>query len=69
MSNSIGQEIEKQSQPTFNGTYLFICSDCKHYEGGCKCEKGVFIAFEGANISSCVYYETGIKCPHCRRNV
>jgi len=69
MSNSIGQEIEKQSQLISNGTYNFICKDCKNYMGSCVCLKGVFIAFEGANIPLCYFYKQGIKCPHCGRNI
>lgn len=45
----------------------FICASCKNYKGGCGCEKYVFIAFEGANMASCSFYQRGIKCPHCGR--
>lgn len=65
MSNNILSVIERQSTPEFNGIYIFLCTDCVNHTGGCQCSKGVFIAFEGANIPNCCYYERGGECPHC----
>ena len=67
MSNNILAEIVTQSNPDFNGTYSFPCADCVNHTGGCQCNKGIFIAFEGANLSNCIYYERGRKCYHCGR--
>ena len=64
---TIGDEIMRQSQDM--GWENFICESCKHYKGGCICGKGVFIAFVGANMKSCIYAEQSIKCPHCGGNV
>jgi hypothetical protein len=43
----------------------FLCKTCKRYLGGCSCLLGVFIAFEGANLSRCYGYQKGTKCIHC----
>ena len=67
MSNNIKAEIEKQSTTTYDGHVVFLCATCKNHTGGCQCAKGVFIAFEGANIPMCCFYQQGIKCPHCGR--
>lgn len=64
---SISEEIVKQSENM--GWENFLCSSCRNYKGGCACEKGVFIAFTGANLSTCIYYIQGKKCPHCGRIV
>jgi len=42
----------------------FICSSCNNHTGGCQCAKGVFIAFEGANLSACRLYDKSglLKC-------
>ena len=69
MSSSIRDEIEKQSTTTFDGKVTFLCETCKNYKGSCICEKGVFIAFVGANIPLCHFYEQGKKCPYCGRNI
>lgn len=66
-TNSIQTEMARQSQDM--GGLNFICSDCRNYEGGCKCNLGVFIAFTGANMSTCRFYQNGSKCPHCGKNV
>ena len=47
----------------------FICEHCKNYEGGCACAQHIFIAFTGANMEHCHYYERGVKCPYCGRNI
>ena len=65
MSNNVRAEIEKQSQNISPSN--FICSGCKSYKGSCACEMNVFIAFEGANLSTCYFYQRGRKCPHCGR--
>ena len=65
MSKNILKEIEKQSQDVKPEN--FLCFTCKNYKGGCRCEANVFIAFEGANLSSCFAYRQGRKCPHCGR--
>ncbi len=69
MNNTIIEELTHQSTPSLNGTCNFICSECKNYKGSCICEKGVFIAFVGANIPLCSFYEWGKHCPHCGRNI
>lgn len=43
------------------------CLNCRNYKGKLRCEANVFIAFEGANLSMCSFYERGRQCPHCRR--
>lgn len=55
------------SQSVNMGEDNFLCKNCKHYGGACKCEMGIFIAFVNANMSGCVYYPHGHKCPHCGR--
>ncbi len=45
----------------------FRCDTCINYEGDLKCDKGVFIAFTGANLNNCHAYKLGKKCPHCGR--
>ena len=67
MTNSIGDELANQSQDM--GGNNFICISCKNSTGGYGCSKGVFVAFVGANMSQCIYYEKGVSCPHCGRNV
>jgi len=67
MSHGIAEEIVKQSQGA--GWENFVCSVCKNYAGGCVCERGVFIAFEGADVSGCIYQEKGRACPHCGRYI
>ena len=62
-TTNIGDEIYKQSIDM--GWDNFICHDCSNYEEGCKCIKGIFIAFTGANMSGCRYFEKGHKCKHC----
>lgn len=63
---SIGKELERQSVAM--GGDNFICVDCKFHKDGYGCEKNVFVAFVGANMSGCRFYERGVKCPHCGRN-
>ena len=64
----IRNEIERQSQ-NMGDDGCFICEDCTNYAGGRSCEKNVFIAFQGANMSNCIYRSTGKPCPHCGRYV
>lgn len=45
----------------------FICLKCKNYNGTLNCQKNVFIAFEGANMSHCSFWEKGQRCPYCGR--
>jgi len=66
MSSSIQQEMERQSIGM--GQDSFICEGCKFYRGACGCDKGVFIAFVGANMKECTSYRKGMKCPHCGQN-
>ena len=56
------EEMMKQSQPG-----VFLCDSCKNYKGALSCENGVFIAFEGANLSHCRFFVPGKRCPHCGR--
>ena len=55
-------EIYRQSQDICPEN--FLCSSCQNHTGGCQCSKGVFIAFEGANLSLCRMYEEAglLKC-------
>lgn len=63
MSNGIRDEIIKQSRNWEQG--FFLCASCRNYKGALVCENGIFIAFEGANLTHCSYYELGKKCRHC----
>ena len=64
-TNDIREEIARQAQDAF--VYNFSCKTCMNYKGRCCCEKNVFIAFEGANMSGCANYIEGKKCQHCGR--
>jgi len=61
--SSIQVEMIRQSQDL--KPEAFICKRCLSYEGSLKCAKGVFIAFTGANLSGCNWFQVGIKCIHC----
>lgn len=61
--STIIEEINRQSQDL--SPENFRCDKCKNYEGKLVCLKGVFIAFEGANLSVCMFFRPGQKCPHC----
>ncbi len=50
--HSLQDEIWRQSAGI--EPYNFICRSCVNHKGGCGCEKGVFIAFEGANTTGCI---------------
>lgn len=63
MSTSIEEEIWRQSQNM--GQQTFICATCRNYLGGCVCEKGIFIAFEGGNLYNCRLWEPSKRCRHC----
>ena len=63
MSKNISLEVERQSQNTTIDN--FLCQHCIYYKGSLVCENGVFIAFQGANVSGCRFYQCGTKCPHC----
>ncbi len=41
----------------------WVCPQCFNYEGGCKCSKGIFIAFVGGCTLGCWGFEE--KCPTC----
>ncbi|KKL49920.1 hypothetical protein LCGC14_2310640 [marine sediment metagenome] len=43
------------------------CLTCRNYKGQLRCGANVFIAFEGANLAMCSFYERGRKCSHCGR--
>ena len=66
-TNGIIAEINRQSQYIEEDPNPFKCSTCCNYKGALKCGKGIFIAFEGANLSGCFGYEEGNKCRHCGR--
>lgn len=72
MANDIAQEIARQSigpgDPNLFWN-LFWCGHCRNYEGALVCKKGVFIAFEGANLSNCRFFDLGKKCAHCDKIV
>lgn len=59
--NGIKEEMIRQ-HPIPGG---WVCPQCIHYKGKLICEKGIFIAFSGANMSGCCYYNSGKKCHHC----
>ena len=61
--NTIYDEMGKQSNEV--KPQNFVCSSCVYYQGGCGCLKGIFIAYEGANLTHCSYYKEGFRCPHC----
>ena len=63
MGIEILKEMQRQAQG--KGEEHFICKSCTEYNGGLNCEKNVFIAFEGANMSGCQFYRWGRICPHC----
>jgi hypothetical protein len=65
MFSGLEKEMVKQSQNWEQG--VFRCASCLNYKGACTCEKGIFIAFEGANLTHCSYYQQGKKCRHCGR--
>lgn len=64
-SGTLIEEMVKQSQNIEPG--VFLCEQCTNYKGALVCQKGVFIAFEGANLSHCSFFWRGRKCPHCGR--
>jgi hypothetical protein len=63
MSQTILEEMQKQAQGMC--PEKFVCKDCINYKGNLACDKNVFIAFVGANMSSCSFYQWGITCAHC----
>ena len=65
--STIMEEITRQSQNVRPEN--FICATCKYHTDGYGCQKGVFVAFQGANMSGCGWYELGKPCPHCGRMV
>ncbi len=67
MSNEIVGEISRQFQGA--SPESFLCATCKKYDGALKCRLGIFIAFEGANMSLCQSFEQGRKCPHCGKMI
>lgn len=64
--STIIEEMEKQSQDM--GWHNFICNSCVSYGGNLICANNVFIAFTGANMANCRFYQKGIKCPHCGKS-
>ena len=63
MFEGIREEMIKQGQNWEQG--VFRCDSCINYKGALVCEKRAFIAFAGANLTHCSYYQWGIKCRHC----
>lgn len=61
--SSILTEMQKQSQNVKPEN--FICEQCVSYDGGVGCKQNIFIAFKGANMVNCCFFEPGMKCPHC----
>ncbi len=51
------------------GIENFVCDHCQNYKGSLSCKFGIFIAFKGANMSSCQHYMQGKECPYCGRIV
>ena len=62
---SMRDEMVKQSQNIEPSA--FLCDYCKSYKGKLSCEKGIFIAFAGANLSHCSFFERGRSCKYCGR--
>lgn len=62
---SVSEAIARQSENINVDDWL--CLTCKNYEGDLRCKKNVFIAFTGANMRGCYFYEHGHKCRHCGR--
>ena len=48
------EEVIIQQTPIIGG---FICEHCKCYRGKMKCDRNIFIAFVGANMSDCWGYK------------
>jgi len=65
MTNPLKDEMVRQSQNM--GPAVFSCARCKNYKGALSCGKGLFIAFEGANLYGCQFFEAGKRCQHCGR--
>lgn len=66
-SHTLIDEMCKQGQDI--APENFLCASCKNYKGALSCEKGLFIAFEGANLSHCSYFVRGRRCSHCGKPV
>ena len=60
---TINEIIYQQSQGM--GEDNFLCARCRNYEESLTCNKRIFIAFKGANMSGCLDFESGCKCIHC----
>ncbi len=56
-TETIGDAIWRQSQNASPDN--FICIRCRNYELNLRCAQNVFIAFVGANLSGCVYFQAG----------
>jgi len=56
------EDIIYEQSPTVDG---WICPTCIHYEGGVKCEQGIFITYTRANMKGCYWFELGKECKHC----
>lgn len=52
-SITLWDEIAKQSA-SGNG---WICPNCKNHRGNLKCKQNVFIAFVGANMRHCIFFQ------------
>ncbi len=65
VSNNIVDEMYRQLQNLTSEN--FGCDSCKNYEGSLVCKQRVFIAFKGANMSNCLFYQRGTLCPQCRQ--
>ncbi len=63
MANSITEAIAQQSAGINVSDWR--CLTCRNYRGNLGCNKNVFIAFTGANMNLCAWYECGRKCRHC----
>lgn len=63
MSYTILQEMMGQGNDINVDDWL--CLACVNYLGKLRCQRNVFIAFTGANMSLCCYYQQSQICIHC----
>ena len=47
------------------GLFEFKCYHCKHWKGGCGCERNCFITAVGCNTVMCSLFEEE-TCERCR---
>ncbi len=62
MGDAITEAIARQSDGINVDDWR--CLTCRNYKGNLACNKNVFIAFTGANMNLCAFYERGQRCAH-----